>query len=99
MYDPNAAVPVFFSLTEEKTNYAKQLNNLSMMPNTTYDVDRAYNNYSWFYSLDQDRSKFVGRIKTNTCYTMVETKAPVSTGVAAGKKSHPKLPADSTTIA
>ncbi len=47
VYDPNAAVPVFFSLTEAKTNDAKELNNLPMMPNTTYVVDRAYNNYSW----------------------------------------------------
>jgi IS4 transposase len=83
VYDPNAAVPVFFSLTEAKTNDAKELNNLPMMPNTTYVVDRAYNNYSWFYSLDQDKSKFVGRMKTNTCYEVVETKAPVGIGVVA----------------
>jgi putative transposase len=43
VYDPNAAVPVFFSLTEAKTNDARELNNLPMMPNTTYVVDRAYN--------------------------------------------------------
>lgn len=83
VYDPNAAVPVFFSLTEAKTNDAKELNNLPMMPNTTYVVDRAYNNYSWFYSLDQDESKFVGRMKTNTCYEVVETKTPVGMGVVA----------------
>ena len=83
VYDPNAAVPVFFSLTEAKTNDAKELNNLPMMSNTTYVVDRAYNNYSWFYSLDQDNSKFVGRMKTNTCYTVMETKAPIGIGVVA----------------
>jgi len=81
VYDPNAAVPVFFSLTEAKTNDAKELNNLPMMPNTTYVVDRAYNNYSWFYALNQDNSKFVGRMKTNTCYTVIEKKTPIGTGV------------------
>jgi len=83
VYDPNAAVPVYFSLTQAKTNDAKELNNLPMMPNTTYVVDRAYNNYSWFYSLDQDQSKFVGRMKTNTCYQVVETKLAVGIGVLA----------------
>jgi hypothetical protein len=67
VYDPHAAIPVYFSLTEAKTNDAKELSNLPMMPNTTYVVDRAYNNYSWFYSLNQEGSIFVGRMKTNTC--------------------------------
>ncbi len=84
VYDPNAAVPVYFSLTQTKTNDAKELNNLSMIPNTTY-VDRAYNNYSWFYSLNQDNSKFVGRMKTNTCYQVVDEKTPVGMGVVADK--------------
>jgi IS4 transposase len=83
VYDPNAAVPVYFSLTEAKTNDAKELNNLPMMPNTTYVVDRAYNNYSWFYSLDQDNSRFVGRMKTNTCYKVVKTRTPIGMGVVA----------------
>ena len=83
VYDPNAAVPVYFSLTEAKTNDAKELNNLPMMSNTTYVVDRAYNNYSWFYSLDQDNSKFVGRMKTNTCYQVKTTKRPVGEGIVA----------------
>ena len=83
VYDPNAAVPVYFSLTEAKTNDAKELKNLPMMSNTTYVVDRAYNNYSWFYSLDQDNSKFVGRMKTNTCYQVKTTKAPIGEGIVA----------------
>ena len=83
VYDPNAAVPVYFSLTEAKTNDAKELNNLPMMSNTTYVVDRAYNNYSWFYSLDQDNSKFFGRMKTNTCYQVKATKKPIGEGIIA----------------
>lgn len=83
VYDPHAEIPVYFSLTEAKTNDAKELNNLPMMPNTTYVVDRAYNNYSWFYSLNQDGSKFVGRMKTNTCYQVVKKKIPIGMGVIA----------------
>jgi hypothetical protein len=74
---------VFFSLTEAKTNDANALDNLQMIPNTIYIVDRAYNSYSWFYPLDQDESKSVGRMKTNTCYKVVETKTPVGMGVVA----------------
>ncbi len=83
VYDPHAAIPVYFSLTEAKTNDAKELNNLPMMSNTTYVVDRAYNNYSWFYSLNQDGSKFVGRMKTNTCYQVIQKKIPIGMGVVA----------------
>jgi hypothetical protein len=53
VYGPNAAVPVYFSLTAAKTNDAKELINLPMMQNTTYIVDRAFINYSWFYLADQ----------------------------------------------
>ncbi|EPJ45238.1 MAG: ISGsu1, transposase [Osedax symbiont Rs1] len=41
VHDPNAAVPMFFSLTEEKANHTKELNNLPMMPITVYIVDLA----------------------------------------------------------
>ena len=83
VYDPNAAVPVYFSLTEAKTNDAKELNNLPIMPNTTYVVDRAYNDYSWFYLLNEKNSIFVGRMKTGTCYQVMKTLAPVGEGIIA----------------
>lgn len=83
VYDPNADIPVYFSLTDAKVNDAKELNSLPMIPNTTYVVDRAYNNYRWFYSLDKQNSKFVGRIKTNTCYEVKKILTPIGAGIIA----------------
>lgn len=45
-----------------------------MLSGVTYVVDRAYNDYGWYYSLDQKGSKFVGRMKTNACYEVIETR-------------------------
>jgi putative transposase len=75
VYDPAAQVPVFFEMTAAKTNDRKALNKLPMMPGMTYVVDRAYNDYSWYYSLNQQGSYFVGRMKSNVRYE-VDTNLP-----------------------
>ncbi len=73
VYDPNAQVPVFFEMTAAKMNDRKALDKLPMMPGMTYVVDRAYNDYSWYYALEQQGSIFVGRMKTNARYEVIET--------------------------
>lgn len=81
VYDPEAEVPVFFEMTTAKVNDAKSLNTLPMLPKATYVVDRAYNNYRWYYSLEQQGSKFVGRMKTNARYRVTQTLTPVGQGI------------------
>lgn len=74
VYDPTAEVPVYFEMTHAKVNDRKALSTLPMLSGVTYVVDRAYNDYGWYYSLDQKGSKFVGRMKTNACYEVIETR-------------------------
>ena len=81
VYDPKAEVPVFFEMTAAKVNDCKALAGLPMMPGTTYVVDRAYNNYSWYYALDQQNSVFVGRMKTDARYEVVSIRKAQGPGV------------------
>ncbi len=83
VYDPHAEVPVYFEMTNAKMNDRKALSKLPMMPGITYVVDRAYNDYGWYYSLNQQGSKFVGRMKTNAVYEVVESRQVVGDGILA----------------
>ena len=83
VYDPHAEVPVFFEMSNAKVNDRKALSTLPMLGGMTYVVDRAYNDYGWYYSLTQQGSKFVGRMKTNAVYEVVETRPEKGDGVLA----------------
>ena len=43
--------------------------NLPIMAGMTYVVDRAYNEYAWYYALTQQGSVFVGSMKRNALYS------------------------------
>jgi len=81
VYDPNAQVPVYFEMTSAKVNDCKTLATLPMLPGMTYVVDRAYNDYAWFQALSQQGSTFVGRMKKNALYEVIETKIPMGAGI------------------
>ena len=81
MYDPNGEIPVYFEMTHAKVNDLKALATLPVLSGVTYVVDGAYNDYSWYYSLDQQKSTFVGRMKTNACYEVIETRVAQSNQV------------------
>ena len=72
VYDPHAQVPVYFEMTPAKMHDRKALNKLPMMSGMRYVVDRAYNDYSWYYALEQQGSVFVGRMKSNARYQVIE---------------------------
>lgn len=73
VYDPEAEVPVYFEMTTAKVNDRKALKKLPMMPGITYVVDRAYNDYGWYYALHQQGSTFVGRMKSNAVYEVISS--------------------------
>ena len=83
VYDPHAEVPVYIEMTNAKVNDRKALSTLPMLSGMTYVVDRAYNDYGWYYSLTQQGSKFVGRMKTNAVYDVVEIRDAEGDGVLA----------------
>lgn len=72
--DPSAEVPVYFDMTTAKISDRKALTELPMMPGMTYVVGRDYNDYAWHYTLTRQDSKFVGRMKSNALYDVVETR-------------------------
>ncbi len=88
VYDPHAETPVFFEMTVAKTNDCKALGSLPMLSNTTYVVDRAYNDYRWYYSLQQQGSTFVGRMKTNARYEVIETRDALGDGIVGDETIH-----------
>lgn len=81
VYDSNAEIPVYFAMTNAKVNDRKALHQLPMMAGMTYVVDRAYNDYAWYYTLTQQGSVFVGRMKKNALYEVLETKPAMSEGI------------------
>ncbi len=75
VYDPHAKVPVFFEISHAKVNDRKVLEHLPVLPEMTYVFDRAYNDYGWYYMLCQQNTRFVGRMKGNAQYEIIEEKA------------------------
>ena len=83
VYDPNAQIPVFYSMTQAKVNDRKALASLPIMPGATYVVDRAYNDYTWYHDLTKQNSTFVGRMKSSACYKVLNSKKPKGAGITS----------------
>ena len=81
VFDPSAEVPVYFEMTRAKTSDHKALSMLPVLPGMTYVVDRAYNDYKWYYQLTKQKSVFVGRMKSNALYDVIETCEPEGEGI------------------
>jgi len=76
VYDPELAVPTFFSLTPAKVNDRKAATNLPLIDNATYVFDRAYNDYRWYYEQMHLRgNRFVGRMKSNATFEVTRHMA------------------------
>lgn len=74
VYDPNTEVPVYFGMTPAKTNDCEAAKNIPLITGATYVFDRAYNHYEWYYkNLHLNDNTFVGRMKKNACYEVLET--------------------------
>lgn len=81
VYDPEAEVPVYFAMTTAKVNDRKGLDKLPILANMTYVVDRAYNDYRWYYNLTQIKSIFVGRMKSSARYAVLKKHTAEGLGI------------------
>lgn len=88
VYDPNAEVPVYFEMTKAKVNDRKALSKLPMLAGMTYVVDRAYNDYAWYYALTQQGSKFVGRMKKDAVYEVETARKAEGRGIISDEIIH-----------
>lgn len=75
VYDPNAQIPTFFALTEAKVNDRRAATELPLLDGATYVFDRAYNDYGWYYQLEQRNIRFVGRMKKNAQFEVLANLA------------------------
>lgn len=81
VFDPEAEAPTFFSVTEAKVNDRKAVQTLPLLPGATYVFDRAYNDYGWYYQLHQQDIRFVGRMKSNAQFDVIEQRESLNDNV------------------
>ncbi len=74
VYDPDADTPTYFEMTTAKVNDRKAAQKQPILPLATYVFDRAYNDYGWYDRLTQQGTRFVGRMKANAVYDVVESR-------------------------
>jgi hypothetical protein len=79
LYDHSGALPSFMVVTDGKKHDVRVVkeNNFPLLPDSIVSVDKAYIDYKWLNSLDNNGVWFVTRAKTNIDYA-VTGQHPVS---------------------
>jgi len=75
LLDHSGYLPAFVSITDGKIHETKALKSLSLPKGSIVAEDRAYTDYQWFNSLQQNGIFFVTRQKTNAVYRVTERRA------------------------
>lgn len=101
VYDPDAKTPTFFSITDARKHDKKAAEKMPLLDEATYVFDRAYNDYTWFHDMSERHIRFVGRMKSNARFEVVEELAVSGDGVlkdhlirlssAMAKKQYPSV--------
>jgi hypothetical protein len=73
--DHNGLIPAFMSITEGKCHDIQAARNIELPRGSILVVDRGYNDYEWFNSLNKKGIFFVTRLKKNARYRVVKRKA------------------------
>jgi hypothetical protein len=73
LYDHSGALPTFLTITDGKRHDVRVVkeNTFPLLPDSIISVDKAYIDYKWLNSLDEQGVWFVTRSKTNIDYVMV----------------------------
>jgi IS4 transposase len=83
VYDPNADLPTYFTITPAKKHDMKEAAEFPITPGADYVFDRAYNAYGWWQELSDAGCRFVCRAKKNMKLTYQEWREPQGDGVLA----------------
>lgn len=75
LLDHNGYLPVFAHITEGRMADIRVARKLKFEAGTIVVFDRAYNDYDWYASLDQEGVFFVTRLKDNADYGLIEERA------------------------
>jgi putative transposase len=65
-------LPQCVLVTDGKTHDRQAIQDLRFQPGDLLIFDRAYLDYAWLYQLHQDGVWFVTRLKTNSCYEVIQ---------------------------
>ena len=79
VFDPEAAVPVYFSVTSARVNDITEAKKLVLEPGATYVFDLAYYDFGFWARLDAEGCRLVTRLKSNTNLTVMDER-PVPQG-------------------
>jgi hypothetical protein len=73
LYDHSGALPTFLTITDGKRHDVRVVkdNAFPLLPDSIVSVDKAYIDYKWLNSLDEQGVWFVTRAKTNIDYAVV----------------------------
>src|SRR4030081_1386774 len=75
IYDPKAALPVYFAVTPSKVNDITPAKAMPIEAGATYVYDLGYYDYGWWAALDDAGCRFVTRLKKNTPLRVVYENA------------------------
>jgi hypothetical protein len=81
VYDPTAALPVYFTLTHCRINDIVEAERLPLQPGATYVMDRGYYDFAFWASLDDAGCRFVTRLKSHSPIRPIEMRAAKGQGI------------------
>jgi IS4 transposase len=75
VYDPDADQPLYLMITASNVNDITAAKEMPIEPGATYVFDLGYYDYGWWATLDEAGCRIVTRLKVNTPFEIVESRA------------------------
>ena len=89
IYDPKAALPVYFAVTPSKVNDITPAKAMPIEAGATYVYDLGYYDYGWWAALDDAGCRFVTRLKKNTPLRVIhENRVPGNSNILSDRIGH-----------
>ena len=88
LYDHSGALPTFITITDGKKHDVRVVkdNTFPLLPDSIVSVDKAYIDYKWLNSLDEQGVWFVTRAKTNSDYAVIGQHPIFGKGVLSDER-------------
>lgn len=80
VFDPHAALPVYFAVSPARENDMVQAKNMPVEPGATYVFDLGYCSFSWWGALDTAGCRFVTRLRKNSPTEVIEERVVLKDG-------------------
>jgi hypothetical protein len=80
VFDPDAALPVYFAVSPARENDMVQAKNMPVEPGATYVFDLGYCSFSWWGALDAAGCRFVTRLRKNSPTEVIEERVVLKDG-------------------